>query len=245
MSNTSDNNREFSEQEVSAVLKRALDLQKKEHADSGYATRLSADDLKKIAQESGISTDYIEQAIAELEQKTTEKAHGIGEIISGGPSLLTLRKELPLEMPKAEFEEMVSTIHGILKVHGQSSIIGNTFTWQHQDPRSGTTFNITVAAKAKKTVLELQANLAPVKGGLFGGLMGGIGGGLGCGFGFGFGLGALHTFLFPLFWIPGILGLSYLFARTLFRGVAKREKKRLKALMKELTDLILRHKQID
>ena len=77
-----------------------------------------------------------------------------------------------------------------------------------------------------------------------GGLIGGIGGGLGRGFGFGFGLGALHTFLFPLFWIPGVVALSFLFARTLFRGIAKREKKKLSALMQELTDLVLQKKQM-
>jgi hypothetical protein len=241
-----DNNkeREFSEKEVNLILKRAIDLQKINLSGSQRSGNLSAGDLAKIAQETGINSEFIEQAIHELENKSIEKAHGLKEIIFGGPSTTTLYKELSSDIQKEKFEELIPVIHRVLSLHGQSTVIGNTFTWQYRDLRTGSSVNITVAQKAKKTVLELQTNLLGLKGGLFGGLMGGLGGGLGMGFGFGFGLGALHSFLFPIFWIPGVLFLSYLLARTIFKGISRSTKKKLQKLMKELIDIISEHKKI-
>jgi hypothetical protein len=236
MSENEIENREYSEKEVDAILKRAIDLQEQELRTPDLSGRLTAHDILKIAHDAGISNRYIEQAIAELEEKT-DAPHSIKKLFFGGPSSFTLKQEIFSEMQKEDFGQLIPLIQKTLHVQGFSSIIGNTVTWHHDNIRTAKSLQICITQKEKKVAVEISANFNQLKGGIFGGLMAGLGGGVGIGIGMA-GLGALQSILFPFLWIPGILGFTWLLARTIFRSITGSEQKKIAKLMKEFKNTI-------
>jgi hypothetical protein len=223
----------FSDKQVSLIIKRALELQKKD-SKSLQDPGLTPTDLEKIALEAGIDREYIQKAISEVKEGSLKGSKSALEKFLGNKHRIILKQEIPVEIPVEKYENFLPIIQKATHISGNHSLIGNTFTWGVSDYQTGQNMHIMITSKEGKTKVEVESNLGQVAGGLFGGLMGGVGGGVGFGVGFGVGIGAMASFLFALLFPLGTLGVSYLLARIIFNTVSKSSHKKLKRLMKEI-----------
>ena len=86
-----------------------------------------------------------------------------------------------------------------------------------------------------QTHVRLEENLHQLAGGLFGGTVGGFGIGFGVGMGLPLGLGFFGSALVATAFPVGLVGLSYIGARQIYRAVTKSRRR----VMGELFDKIL------
>ncbi len=234
MSEKAEHERKFTEKEFAAILKRAGELQKKHLDNPDNAAGLTAADIRKIAEESCIGLDHVEQAIAEVEAGAPGKGAGIWGKLTGGPGLIELRRELPSAFPKERYDDLLAVIRRALGTDGRSSVTGNTLSWERVNAATAETLAVAVSPRGQRTTLELRADLRNPKAAVFGGILGGVGGGAGLGVGLSLGLAVLHSLLFPALFIPGMFIAAFLLARTIWKSIVKREKRKLEKLMKEL-----------
>lgn len=223
----------FSDKQVSLILKRAIELQKKD-SKSLTDPGLTSMDLEKIALEAGINREYIQRAISEVEEGSLKGSKSALEKFLGNKHRIVLKQEIPVEIPVEKYENFLPIIQKLTHISGNHSLIGNTFTWGVSNYQTGQNMYIMITSKEGKTRVEMESNLGQEAGGIFGGIMGGVGGGVGFGVGFGVGIGALASFLFTILFPLGALGVSYLLARLIFKAVCKSSHKKLKRLMKEI-----------
>ena len=154
--------------------------------------------------------------------------------LAGDQLTIVRETRLPGEIPDSGFERVVAAIQSSSHEHGQPSLLGRTLTWQAETASKTRSILLAVSARNGETRIRVEERLHQFAGGLFGGIMGGVGGGVGIGAGV-----PLAQFLGSVtlgFAIPlGVLGLSYLGAREIYRAVANHRRKAIDALMELVT----------
>jgi hypothetical protein len=218
---------------VSALLKRAVELQSREGVTSLSGPQgFSLTELEEIAAEAGIAPIHLRRAAAELESHRATS--GDWTWATGEPVTLVRERIVPGELPAEAFEALVAEIQTGAGARGQPSLVGRTLTWQTDTPTRDRSLHVVVAARDGETRIHIEERLHQLAGGLFGGLMGGVGGGVGVGVGMGVGLGALGSVLFATLFPVGVVGLSFVAARQAFSAVSRRRQRVLDGLVERL-----------
>ena len=239
MTDPGDRPRLYGETEIGKILQRATELQHEEPSPPSMGGMTLAE-LEEIAIEAGIDPRHLRRAAMDLDSGATEP-HFWDRVVG---EQLQLEREtvIPGELPESGFERVVSVIQRTANEHGQPSLLGRTLTWRAETPNKTRTIQVVVSARGGETRIRVEERLNQFAGGLFGGTLGGIGGGIGMGFGIGFGLEVLGSALFAVAFPIGVLGLTFMGAREIYRTVVKSRRRKMAALLdavvREVTDCI-------
>ena len=223
--------RVYGDKEIGQILQRATELQGQEPS-APSSSGLTLQELEEVAVEAGIDPRFLQRAALELGMSPADS--GFWAKVVGDELMLQRETTVPGELSEDGFERVASVIQIGTKEHGQPSLLGRSLTWRAETPSKTRTVQITVTSRDGKTHIRAEENLHQFAGGLFGGGVagGGVGIGVGVGLPLGLGLGsALLATAIPL----GVVGLSYIGAREIYRRVTS--KRRL--AMGELFDKIL------
>ena len=227
--------RRFNEQEVAAIIKHASELQQVESTGDS-STGMSLAELEQIAREAGLDPALVRRAASDLDTRVTDRQPSP---FFGAPTALVLERTIDGEVPSDEYEAIVLEIQRELGGVGSASGLGRSLVWTmatHGHRRAAIrTVQVTVTPRNGRTTIRIEEPLGPLAGGLFGGLMGGLGGGGGS-IAMGIGMGAFDSMPVALGLVGGVIGGSYLLARTIFGRLARRRGERLQQLMSRLAE---------
>lgn len=228
--------RRYDEDEVRRILERATELQRDLPGPTG-SDGVTLAELEEIATEAGIDRTLIRRAAREMDVGA-EEAGGWATVAGASPKIL-LERTLPGEIPDEAFEILATEIQRFVGSHGQPAVLGRTLSWRSETPASTRLLHVMVTSRDGETHIRIAERLHQLAGGLFGGIVGGFGGGVGLGVGLGVGIGALGSALFAVGWPLGIVGLSYMTAREIFRGMVRNRRRALSDLLERLTEVVL------
>ncbi|MEQ9399029.1 MAG: hypothetical protein RJQ04_07640, partial [Longimicrobiales bacterium] len=219
----------YDEKEVGAILRRATELGREDPGTAGRGGGTSLSDLEDIAREAGIDPALVRRAAGELE------SGGIGlrgwDRVFGETSTLVREAEVAGEIPPEAFEDVVNAIEAVVRDHGQPSVLGRTLTWRGENQNRSRMLQVTVTSKDGRTSIRAEEHLRQLAAGVFGGGMGGFGTGIGLGVGLPIGIEVLGSVAFTVAFPVGVLGLSFLGARAVYRHVVGGRRKALADLM--------------
>jgi hypothetical protein len=237
MSDSDSTQRRYSEKEVSRLLKRATELQRTTGV-SPAARGLTLAELEDIAAEAGLDPALLRQAAAELDVGSLPEAgSGIGARLAGAPLRTVIERTLPGEVPATAFAAMVPLIQMAADAPGQASQVGNTMTWQSQNPANPRSLQILVAAHAGNTLIRIEERYGALAGGLFGGF---VGGGSGVSLGVGGALaGALGSVAIAVALPVAITTTTFVVIRRVFRSIVRRRR----GVLERLLDTLAAHAQ--
>ena len=234
MSDPSLAGRRFNEKEVAAIIKRASELQQVE-ATSESSTGMSLAELEQIAREAGLDPALVRRAASDLDTRVTDQQPSP---FFGAPTTLVLERTIDGELPVEEHEAIVLEIQRELGGVGSASGLGRSLVWTmttHEHPRAATrTVQVTVTPRNGRTTIRIDEPLRQMAGGLFGGVMGvGLGSG---GIVMGIGMRLFDSMPVAVGLVGGVVGASYLLARTIFGRMMLSRGERLQRLMSRLVD---------
>lgn len=143
----------FNEKQVSAILKRATELQA---GDEGAAHGLTLDELRSIAAEVGIDSRFVEQAAFETQRPAQKKA---GFSFWGAPVRLTEERVLARPVDEDEWGAMVEEMRRVYGQVGTVSGVGGTRTWSYGGRRATTAAAVSLTQRRGRTCVTAQRNL--------------------------------------------------------------------------------------
>ena len=217
----------YGEQEIGRILKRATELQHQEPT-APAAAGVSLQELEEIASEAGIDPRYLRRAALEVDSGLHDSS--IWTKVVGDELTLVRELTLPGEVGQGGFERIVSVIQRHSKEHGQPSLLGQTLTWRAETASKTRTSQIVVTSRDGHTQIRLEENLTQLATGLFAGITSGFGIGLGVGVGVPMGSAILGSALFAVAAPVGALGISYIGARAIYRGIVQGRSRRIATL---------------
>ncbi len=226
----------YGEKEISLILRRASEIQRREPSARDPAG-LTLAELEEIATEAGIDPSNLRRAAAELD---TLAPPDLASKLAGAPIRLWLEKTLPGEVSPAAFEELVPLIQLAADSAGQASTVGKTLTWSSTTAGNTRSMQVLVAARAGETLVRIEERMGGLAGGLFGGILGGVGGGVGLGVGGALG-GILGSVALAVAFPTVIIGASYWATRRIFAAQVAKRRRQLEGLMERVTERILDH----
>lgn len=224
----SEESRRYSDKEISALLKRAMELQQSGSSVPEMGRGITLADLQKIAAEVGIEPHHLQVAAAELEAEG-----GLGERfhLLGGPLSINLERIVEGEIPEEKWEALVEEIRRSLGQMGTPSKFGNSLEWTTKDEAT-MPVHVTVSPREGQTKIRIMSQ--------FGGMAGAIHAPT-LSIGVFVALLAL-TLPLPLFVNIGIYGgiVAGLFAGTrfVFGAWARKQKRKMKRLLDRLAALV-------
>lgn len=231
--------RRFDEHEVARILERATELHREEPTTPAGAGGLTLEELEEIARETGIDPRHLRRAAMELDTQAA-RSGGLAKRFLGEDPTLRFRTTVPGELRADDFERVVAVVHRNTPEHGHPSLLGRSLTWRAETSGKSRTIQVTVSSQDGVTEIAVEERLHQLAGGLFGGGLGGFGGGIGVGVGLPLAIevvgSAAAAVAFPL----GVLGLTYMGVREIFRQVVKRRRRALAALMDALVQEVRR-----
>ena len=235
--------RTYSKRELKRIIDRALRLQaasdqephrSETHDPAGH----SLADLVAVGRELGVDEELIRRAAREVEEHGPT---GAASRLAGGAIVQSERSLLPYSITREQAEELTVDLERITDLPGQASVAGRRVSWQSNylaAQQRGWSISVSVAPRGSETVVQVDGNNGLLAGGLFGGLVGGVGIGAGVGIGVGVGVGSLGSALFAVAVPIGFIGLSYAFARALYRAIARNRGRRIAAIAQEITSIL-------
>jgi hypothetical protein len=203
--------RVYGDQEIGRILKRATELQHAEPTMSASAG-VTLTELEEIAA-------YLRRAALEIDAGMADGSFWTR--VTGAELMLVREATLHGELPDSGFERIVTAIQSASREHGQPSLLGRTLTWRTESSSKTRTMQIVVSARDGHTTVRLEENLSQLAAGLFGGTTTGVGVGLGVGLGVPAGA-ALGSVALAVAAPVGVIALSYLASRSIYRGVVAR-----------------------
>lgn len=141
-------NRLYNEHEISAVLKRAAELQRTEGPID--TSGLSLAELEQIAADVGIDPAFIKTAAMELDEGRPDEAFHFW----GGPTSVELERIVEGEMSEAQWEEVVAEIRHVYEVAGETGQLGRTLQWVHRD-QTGERAHVTLTPTGGQTRIRI------------------------------------------------------------------------------------------
>jgi hypothetical protein len=242
MTDLPDSPRRYDEAEVAKILKRATEIQETHRAPRSTRGGMSLAELEEIAREVGIDGDHLRRAARELDVRAP--GGGPMEELVGGPLSLIRERTVAGEIDMEGFEAVVVELQRRDETHGQPSLLGRTLTWRSETPTKTRTLQVVVSSRNGRTEIRAEERLHQFASGLFGGTVAGGGLGVGLGVGLPVGIEVLGSVLFSVAFPLGIIGISYLAARGIYRQIVQRRASFLEDLMDALTVVVeesLRH----
>ncbi|MFC1790862.1 hypothetical protein ACFL0I_00125 [Gemmatimonadota bacterium] len=223
----------YKEKEVGKILQRATEF----HLDSpghspGSLGELSLAELEEIALEAGIELQDLRRAAMELdsgELSISGWARFLGERI-----VLVREAIIPGEIPQAGFERVITAVRQAAGEFGEPSFLGRTLTWQAETSGKMRSIVLVVAAQDGETHIRIEERLDQFALALFGGTLGGVGGGVGLGAGLPL-AAALGSLLLGIPILLGVMGLTHMGTRPIYRAYVGKRRKALDDLMDRVT----------
>lgn len=226
--------RRYEEAEVAKILKRATELQREEPVRARGSEGITLAELEEIAGEVGIDARLLRRAAVELDAGAGEPT-GWTRLLGEQVTLLQ-ETTVPGEIPDSEFERLIPVIQEMAQDFGQPSLLGRTLTWRAESASKSRSLQVLVSSRDGRTHLRVEERLHQMASGLFAGSMAGFGGGVGLGVGIPIGVEVLGSVLFATAFPLGILGLSYIAAREVYKAFAKKRRRVLGELLRRLAD---------
>ena len=223
----------YTEKEVGKILDRATEIHgERPGGSSGGSAGLSLAELEEIALEAGIDPRDLRRAAMELDSGDSGVS-GWARIT--GDQLTLVREEvIPGEIPQVGFERVVTVIRQAAGEFGQPSIVGRTLTWQAETSSKMRTIQLVVAPQNGETHVRLEERLGQFAGALFGGTLCGVGGGVGLGVGLPL-AAALGSLLLGIPILLGVIGLTHMGTRPIYRAFVRRRRKAIDEMMERVT----------
>jgi len=213
----------------------------RDNATAGY----QLDQVRNAAREAGISTQFVDRAMAErgLVQAPATDDPGPGVVREGilpaynwwlgGRSAIAFEATVHGEMPERDFDLLVEAIGRALNDNGVVSVVGRSLNWTSADKTRKV--QISVNVRDGRTNIYVSERLRDLVGAIYGGVIGGGGGGT-MGPIMGITMGALQMpLLIPPF-ILATVGSAFAIARYSLQRVTKSRSKVLEELTQRLAD---------
>lgn len=139
----------FDEREISAILKRAAEIQGADGPARAFG--LSLVELQQLAAEAGIDPRSVAAAVAELDRG------GEGDHVNiwGGPLSLTLDRVVEGEVNEATWEAMVAAVRRSFNDTGEVQPWGQALEWTHSGRASGVQAHVTVTPRDGRTRIQV------------------------------------------------------------------------------------------
>lgn len=228
--------RRYDEAEVGKILKRATEIQESQRAPRSTGGGMSLGELEEIAREVGIDAEHLRRAARELDMRAP--GGGPVEELVGGPLSLIRERTVAGEIAEEGFEAVVVELQRMDEAHGQPSLLGRTLTWRSETASKTRTLQVVVSSRNGRTEIRAEERLHQFASGLFGGTVAGGGLGVGLGVGLPVGIEVLGSTLFAVAFPLGIIGLSYLASRAIYRQIVQRRIRHLEDLMDAVTVVV-------
>ncbi len=206
----------YGEKEIGQILKRATELQHKDPPASSTGS-MTLQELESIASEVGIDPTYLRRAAQEVDAGPAQMSRW--EKAAGEEIHLVREVTVPGELPEDGFGRVVGVMQRGTSDHGQASRLGRTITWHAETSNKYRKIRLSVASHDGHTIVRLEEDLNKIASEIFGVSVGALGGTVGTIAGVNFISGGLLLagVLVPV----GIVGLTYLGARTAYRAIVR------------------------
>ena len=155
------------------------------------------DVVRDAAREAGISTEYVDRALAErgLAGRAAAPSPPVRRTApaplmeirdlnvkpaspwAGAPSSIEYEVAVDGEISENDFSVLADTIRRTLSDVGVAGTMGRSFTWSTSDPKRRV--HVAVQARGGRTTIRVAESLRQLMGSVFGGGVGGFGGGFG------------------------------------------------------------------
>lgn len=155
------------------------------------------DVVRDAAREAGISTEYVDRALAErgfagsaaassppvrrappaLPMEIRDLNIKPASPWAGAPSSIEYEVTVDGEISENDFAVLAETIRRTLSDVGVAGTMGRSFTWSTSDPKRRV--HVAVQARGGRTTIRVAESLRQLMGSVFGGGVGGFGGGFG------------------------------------------------------------------
>lgn len=157
----------YSDKEISAVLKRAAELQRTQGPTD--TSGLSLAELEQIAAEVGIDPDFVKTAAFELEEGGPDETFHL----LGAPTSIDLERIVEGEMTEAKWDEAVVEIRRVFGAAGETGQVGRIREWIRRDETgSYERVHVTVSPLGKQTRIRVFYSMTDWAWAFHGGLMG-------------------------------------------------------------------------
>jgi hypothetical protein len=150
MSNDASSRRRYSDKEISAILKRATDLQASAGKSEWPGHGISLTEIEQVAAGAGIDPRYVRAAAAELERGDET---GAGFNLWGGPMALELSRTVEGELSEEQWESLVQESRRCAGTAGIVGQLGKSLEWTTKEELSQT--QLTVSPRQGQTTIQL------------------------------------------------------------------------------------------
>jgi serine/threonine-protein kinase len=214
------------------------------------------DVVRDSAREAGISTEYVDRALAERglaergqSSPPAPRAPGptppapameVRDLRlrpisrwAGAPSSIEYEVVVDGEVPENDFDQLAEIIRRTLSDVGIVGSMGRSFTWSASDPKRRV--HVAVHTRGGRTTIRVSETLRHLMGSVFGGGVGGFGGGFG-GPALGIVMGATHM---PELATPAalsIVGTAYLGSRSVYKSIVRSRQAELSGMALRLAE---------
>lgn len=211
----------YTDDEVGKILKRAAGLQR-EHVPG---VTLTQSEIEKIASDAGIDPAKVQQAIAELHQPQDSS---FAKTMLGAPTRISIERIIPGELDPKHHDTLALAIRRLLQGAsgpGLPSTVGRTLTYVVANRNAP--LEISITASGGNTVVRIDLNQRNLAGGIFGGLVGGIGGSVGPNLAWLLPFSGLTSVPVGIAAGLGLIGVTWLGCRMLYRAIAGSQQRKL------------------
>ncbi|MGQ0715285.1 MAG: serine/threonine-protein kinase [Gemmatimonadaceae bacterium] len=214
------------------------------------------DVVRESAREAGISTEYVDRALAERGLGEAPASGGVvretsgtapvlpGEIRdlrlrpispwTGAPSSIEYELVVDGEVAERDFDRFAEAIRRVLADVGVVGSMGRSFTWSATDPKRRV--HVSVQVRSGRTTIRVGENLRHLVGSVFGGGVGGFGGGFG-GPTLGIMMGVTDgAFLLAMPAVLCVVGAAYAGSRTVYKRMVRSRQEELRGLLVRLAE---------
>jgi hypothetical protein len=150
MPNDAISRRHYSEKEISAILKRATELQASGGQSDLPGHGISITELEQIAAGAGIDPRHVRAAAAELDRGDET---GQGFSLWGGPMAVEVGRTVEGELSDEQWERMVQESRRLVGTAGMVSQLGKSLEWTTKEELSQT--QLTVSPREGQTAIQL------------------------------------------------------------------------------------------
>ncbi len=236
MTDSSSVPRVYDDDEVARILKRATELHQEEPSRASRGGGLTLKELEEIAVEAGINPANLRRAALELDSGSRGPSEWAGFL--GEKLTLVFERVVPGEVADRGFEDVVAVIQQSAFDHGQASLLGHTLTWQTETATKTRSLQVVVSSRDGETHIRIEERLHQMAGSVLGGITGGVGLGVGLGVGVPVGVATMGSALFAVAFPLGIIGLSFMGAREIYRAVVSRRRRVLGDLLERVSTAV-------
>lgn len=236
--------RRYSDREVSAIIARAMELQKQQRADpeqpASHRDGLTLREIEGIAHEVGIDPLVVSRAAFDV--RSPNPSEGWTGFLGAKPEAAEVVR-LDREAEEEEMKELLVALPSITGETGVGNAFRGRLSWTTTGDRreeTGRRLMIEAVETSDGGEVRITEKLGGLAGGMFGGLIGGVGLGAGFGVGFGVGLGVLGSALFAALFPIGAIAISYIAARLGFKALVRWRRRAVREMADRIGDFLAR-----